>query len=144
MKPYLILLPIFFLAVLQGSVLPLNLVLLLVLLWVVFRPIREALVIAFLAGILLDLAKSQTLGVSSLILLGASYLLHLYSRRFNPTHPVFLAIFVFLAATVENLILQEPWLGEGLILVLLALLIRPVAKFYQESLDRTLRLRDEI
>lgn len=136
MKSYLILLPIFLLALFQGAVLPLNLVLLVVLVWTAIRPPKESLIVAFFSGIFLDLAKGTPLGFSSLVLLIASYVLLLYSRRFDPAHPVFLFIFVFLVLTIFNLFLKKPWLPEGVVLALLSLLTRPAIKFYQEELDR--------
>jgi len=136
MKPYLVLLPIFLLALIQGAVLPLNLVLLIVLIWTIIRPPRESLIVAFFSGIFLDLAEGTPLGLSSSILLLTSYILHLYSRRFDPSHPAFLALFVFLSSTIYNLISKEPWLMEGVILALLSLLARPAIRFYQEELDR--------
>lgn len=136
MKPYLILLPIFLLALLQGAVLALNLVLLLVLVWTIIRPPKESLIVAFFSGIFLDLAKGTPLGFSSFAFCVLSFTLYLYSRRFDPSHPVFFALFVFLASTIYNLIFKSPWLIEGIILALLSLLARPVVKFYQEEVGR--------
>lgn len=136
MKSYLILIPIFLLALLQGAVLPLNLVLLVVLVWTTIKPPKESLVVAFLSGIFLDLAKGSPLGMSSSILLLTSYILHLYSRCFDPAHPIFLSIFVFLSSTVFNLISKSPWLIEGIILAFLSLFARPAIKFYQGEVNR--------
>ena len=106
MKSYFILIPIFFLALLQGAFLPVNLVLLVVLLWAIIRPPKEVFGVAFISGLFLDLAKGTPLGFSSALLLVTCYLLLLYSRRFDPTHPVFLPLFVFLAALVFNFFLK--------------------------------------
>lgn len=140
MKQFFILLTLFLFAVLQGAVLPLNLVLLVVLTWSAIRPLKEGLMVAFWAGFFLDLAQGTPLGFSSLMLLIIAGLFSLYSRRFDLTHPLFLALFVFLASLVWNLIAKEPWLGEGLILAALSLLIRPIIKFYQEDITHE-RLR---
>lgn len=130
MKSYLILLPIFFLAILQGAFLKLNLVLLLVLTWAAFRAPKEVLLIAFFSGLLLDLAKGMPLGLSSLVLLVACYLLLLYRRRFDSLHPVFLPVFVFLASTFYFLIFNRYWFWlESFILALLALGIRYLLVF---------------
>jgi len=136
MRSYLVLIPIFLLALFQGAVLPLNLVLLLVLVWTIIRSPKESLIVAFFSGIFLDLAKGTPLGLSSFVLLITFYVLLLYSRRFDPAHPVFLFIFVFLSSTTYNLIFKTPWLIEGVILGLLSLLTRPAIKFYQEEIDR--------
>jgi len=131
MKPYLILIPIFLLALFQGAFLKLNLVLLLVLTWATFRPPKEVILVAFSSGLLLDLAKGMPLGLSSLIFLVASYLLLLYRRRFDSLHPVFLPIFVFLASTFYSLIFNRHWLWlESLILALLALGVRYLLVFF--------------
>jgi len=136
MRSYLILIPIFLLSLIQGAVLPLNLILLLVLVWTVVRPPKESLIVAFFSGIFLDLAKGTPLGISSFVLLVTSYLLLLYSRRFDAAHPIFFSLFVFFASTIFNLIFKTPWLIEGIILALLSLLTRPITRFYQEELDR--------
>lgn len=115
---------------------PLNLVLLVVLIWAIVRPAKEALIVAFISGLFLDLAKGSPLAFSSFQLLVMTYLLLLYSRRFDPTHPVFLVIFVFLAATAANLVLGKPWLGESAILAILSFFLRPVLKHYSEGFDR--------
>lgn len=131
MKPYLILIPIFFLAILQGAFLKLNLVLLIVLTWATFRPPKEVILVAFTSGLLLDLAKGMPLGLSSLLLLITCYLLLLYRRRFDSLHPIFLPIFVFLISCFLSLISYRHWLWlESLILALLALGIRYLLVFF--------------
>ncbi len=142
MKSYLILIPIFLLALIQGAFLPLNLVLLLVLGWAVVRPGKEALSVAFVSGIFLDLAKGTPLGFSSLLFLTAVALVVIYSRRFDPTHPVFLAVFVFLAAAIIDLVAHRPWLGEAIVLAILSLLLRPLLAYYRRDFDReTIKLK---
>lgn len=140
MKFYLILCLTLFLALLQGAVLPLNLVLLLVLLWSIIRPAKEGWGVAFLSGLFLDLAKGTPLGSSSLILLIVCFAWRLYSRRFDPTHPLFLAAFLFLISVAWNLLLREVWLVDGLALAALSFLARPLVKFYHEDISRD-RLR---
>jgi len=120
MKLYLILLPILFFAVLQGAFLPLNLVLLAVVLLAVFRPAKEVFWTAFISGLFLDLAGGTPLGFSSFKFLVFSFTLFLYSRRFDPRHPLFLAVLTGLVGSF--------WEGhfnwqEGLILGILAGLI---------------------
>ncbi|MFC1727816.1 hypothetical protein ACFL0Y_04800, partial [Patescibacteria group bacterium] len=64
------------------------------------------------------------------------------SRRFDPSHPVFLAIFVFLSTMIFDLLIGKPWLGEALIMVFLSIAIRPILKYYSQTFDReTIRLR---
>jgi rod shape-determining protein MreD len=137
MKKYLILVPILALSLLQGVFLPVNLVLLLILFWAVVRPTKEVYTIAFLSGLFLDLAIGTPLGLGSLLFLLASALVNFYSRRFDPTHPIFLPLFIFLASLIFNLILNEPWLGESIALAILAFLTRPLLKYYWPGFDRS-------
>jgi len=133
MKAYLILLPILISAIIQGAIFPLNLVLLMVVAWVIIRPFQEGLIIAFWAGLFLDLAKGTPLGLSSLIFLFIAAVINLYSRRFDSIHPLFLAIFVFLASVLFNFVFGEPWLKEGLVLALLAYLAKPLVKNFSQG-----------
>lgn len=137
MKQYLILIPIFLLAILQGAFLKLNLVLLLVLFWASFRPPKESLLVAFSSGLLLDLAKGMPLGLSSLILLLTSYILHLYSRRFDSLHPAFLPIFVFFVSYCLSLISYRHGLWqESFVLAFLALGLRYLLVFLIGRVDK--------
>lgn len=137
MKPYLILIPIFFLAILQGAFLKLNLVLLIVLTWAVFRPSKEVILIAFVSGLLLDLAKGIPLGLSSFLFLISSCLLLLYRRRFDSLHPVFLPTFIFLISYFLSLISYRHWYWlESLVLALLALGIRYLLVFFIGRVDK--------
>lgn len=98
MKTYLILIPIFILVVLQGSILPLNLLLALILIRVALKPDQQSFYLAFWSGLLLDLAQGTLLGLSSLIFLLASLLLFFYSKKFEASYAPFLAVFVFLVS----------------------------------------------
>jgi rod shape-determining protein MreD len=131
MKPYLILLLLFVLALFQGAFLSLNFVLLVVLVWTAIRPIREAVLVAFLAGVFLDLARGTPLGLSSLIFLLVSFILSLYSRKYDPLHPAFLPVFTFLSAiSYQLLTINYPDWREGLILALLVILARPLIGYF--------------
>lgn len=137
MKIYLVLLPIFILALFQGAFLKLNLVLLFVLTWAIFRPPKEVALISFLAGLLLDLAKGTSLGFSSLFFLVASYFLLLYSRKFDSLHPVFLPVFVFLTASAYCLIFNQYWFWQrALVLAFLALVLRYLLIFFVGRVDK--------
>lgn len=137
MKPYLILVLIFLLTILQGAFLKLNLVLLIVLTWATFRPPREVILVAFVSGLLLDLAKGMPLGLSSIIFLISCYLLLLYSRRFDSLHPAFLPIFIFLISYCLSLISYRHgfWL-ESFVLALLALGMRYLLVFFIGRVDQ--------
>lgn len=137
MKQYLILILVFFLALLQGAFLNLNLVLLLVLTWAAFRPAKEVFLIAFAAGFLVDLAKGAPFGLSSLLFLLASYFLLLYRHRFDSLHPFFLPVFVFLISSLYSWLFFQHWFWlETLILTLLALGIRYLLVFFLGQVNR--------
>lgn len=137
MKNYSILLIIFVLALFQGAFLSLNLVLLSVLTWAVIRPSKESLLIAFLGGLFLDLTKGTPLGLSGLVFLVAVILVILYRRKFDPLHPVFLPLVVFLSALGYSLVVNRffDWF-EGLILAILALFARLVVRQMATGFDR--------
>jgi rod shape-determining protein MreD len=127
MKSYLVLLPIFLFSLFQGAFLPLNLVLLVVVLLAVFRPAKESLWLAFISGLFLDLAVGTPLGFSSFLLLVTCGVLRIYSRRFDPRHPLFLAVLTGLVGSF--------WEGhfnwqEGLILGILACLLGLLLKSF--------------
>ncbi len=143
MRSYFVLILIFLLALLQGAFLPLNLVLLMILIWAAIRPVRETIIIAFVSGLLLDCAWGTTWGISSLIFLLTAYILHLYSRKFDPLHPAFLPFFVFLSASLYSLITRHYfyWV-EALILAFLVFLMRPLIKYFSLGFEkRGIRLK---
>ena len=123
MKTYLILIPIFILIIFQASILPLNLVLLLLLIRVALKPDQQSFYLAFWSGLLLDLAQGTPLGLSSLIFLLASLLLFLYSKKFEASYAPFLAVFVFLISLLYYRTVFAYWAWQkSLLLAILAFL----------------------
>ena len=98
MKKYLIYLLIFLLTIIQGAFGGPNLVLLLVLFYAGVHSPKKVFWLAFLSGILIDLATGGPIGLSSFLLLITYYLLLIFSRRFNLQNPVLFAFFVLLAS----------------------------------------------
>jgi hypothetical protein len=133
---FLILLPIALLALIQGAFLPVNLVLLTVLalsaLVVVQRSdqesaVKECLFLAFFSGLILDLFSETKFGFSSFWLLVFVYLEVIYSRRFNPFHPLFLPVFIFASSLIFGQLAYQVWLwGSSLILAFLGWLVRNI------------------
>ena len=142
MKSYLILIPIFLFALLQGAFLPLNLVLLTVLIFAAFKANRQALWVAFWSGLILDLVQGTVFGLSAIIFLIFTFLLILYSKRFEPTHWVFLSFFVFVGSFLYSLVFWHhlAWI-QSLILVLLDFLIIFVLRFFPIEKGRGLKLK---
>ena len=142
MKPYLILIPIFIFALLQGSFLSLNLVLMTILVFTAFNSRRQSLWAAFISGLLLDLAQGTTFGLSSLLFLGLTFLLLLYSKRFEPTHLFFLPFFVFLSVILYSLVIwQQIYLLSCLVLFSLTILVLFILKFFPIERTKSLKLR---
>jgi len=142
MKGYIIFIPIFILALLQGAFLPLNLVLLTILFYTAFKPDKSSLLMAFCGGLFLDLAQGTSFGLSALIFLILTFLLILYSHSFEPTHWLFLSFFVFVSAIGYSLIVwrQINW-GAILVLVFLTLIVLFILRFFPIERRRSLKLR---
>lgn len=134
MKNFLILLPVtLVLALLQGTFLPLNLLLLLVILVAVVKSGKASAFLAFWSGFLLDLASGAPLGLSSFLFLIFSFILFLYRRRFDPNRPFLLLFFVFFFAVFFNRIVYHHWSWlQGLALVVLVYASRPLMKCFQD------------
>lgn len=142
MKGYIILIPIFLFALFQGAFLPLNLVLLTILFFAAFNPDKRGLWVAFGGGLLLDLVQGTSFGLSALVFLILTFLLILYSRRFEPTHWAFLIIFVFAGSFLYSFIVWHhlAWL-QSLILALLTFLTLFILRFFPIEGRRSLRLK---
>lgn len=97
MKTFLIFLLIIFLVLIQRSLIPFNLLLLLIISTAAYDSVRKALKVAFLTGILLDLNIGKTLGSSSFLFCLITLIFFLYTRRFSSRHPVFIGIFTLLS-----------------------------------------------
>ena len=144
MKTYLILIPIFILSLLQASILPLNLLLVLILIRGALKPDRQNFYLAFWSGLLLDLAQGTPLGLSSLIFLLASLLLFLYSKKFEAIYAPFLAVFTFLISLFYKRIVigYLDW-KESLLLAFLVFLFSFLwQRFVNRVFERKIKLRN--
>ncbi len=121
-------------AFLQSALFTFNLLLLLVLLAAFTFPEAVALMVAFLAGFLLDLFSAGALGLSSLGFLLPSFFLLLYRRRFSFRHPFSVFAAGFLANVLFVLIVRQRifWL-EGLVVSLSLVSLRLLFPFLFES-----------
>jgi hypothetical protein len=85
-------------AIIQASFIPLNLVLaVLVLFLTSIESIPGGLLLAFWAGLCLDLATGNTWGISSGFLLFFTFIFYLYQKRFNYQNPLFIGIYTLIA-----------------------------------------------
>lgn len=105
MKYLIILLSILGLSFLESTVLPLNLIILPVICLAVRQRTDEALIMAFLAGMILDLSTGRILGLDSFFFLSLTLLIHLYQRRFQADRLRFLLPFTFLAVIINSTLL---------------------------------------
>lgn len=88
--------PMLLLAIVQFTIVPIHLLILLLFL-VCWRGSEElGLVSAFLAGLFLDLVSGGTLGRTSLFFLGSALVIILYRRKFSFSHPLILLVFFIL------------------------------------------------
>lgn len=125
MKNYLIFLLIFVFSLIQGTFGGPNLILLLILFWAGFHSPKEVFWLAFLSGLLLDLATGSPIGFSSFFLLLSSYFLLLLSRRFDTNHPVFFGLFTLAASGFWSYAIWRFFdFRQALILALLAFIVR--------------------
>lgn len=104
MKNLLVFLPILILAVLESSIIPLNLTLLAIILWSVLRSGQEGLLTAFIAGLILDFLTGKTAGTSSLFFLGVSFPIYLYKNRFQAGRFAFLLPFTLFSLIAIDLL----------------------------------------
>lgn len=79
---------------LQAILVPLNLAVLLLVLWAVTLPPRRWPVLAFILGLSVDLLSGRPLGLSSLLFILLLAFLWLYSRKWSSSHPLFLFVLV--------------------------------------------------
>jgi len=137
MTNYLILFPIFFFALLQGAFLPLNLVLFTVIFFAVLVETQRVFLVAFLAGLFLDLGKGAPLGASSAYFLALSGLLRLYASKFNSHQPLFLAGISTLGALFWSKFFQGYWdWRQSLILGLFAFIGGLILKTFWISSEK--------
>lgn len=138
MKAFLTFFLILGLAFLQTFILPVNFLLVLVIVFSLWKKAPASFVWAFLAGLFLDLFSFGQLGLAAIIFVTLDFLLKLYHQRFSLDHPLIL-IFVLLVSyfAFSWLTGKTIMIGELLILLILILILR----FFQKRLF--LALADE-
>jgi rod shape-determining protein MreD len=142
MRTLLVLIPIMFLAFFEATITSLHLCLLGIILWASLRPSRQALLVAFLAGVILDLLKGQSLGVSSLLFLVISFLIGLYKNRFQAARLAFLLPFTLFSILLADLIFHLPILARSVFInTLLMTILLPIFNFFSSLIKENGQLR---
>jgi hypothetical protein len=106
----------FFLLMLQSVLLPVNLVVWFLAVGLSLFPTRWWATIAFLLGISWDLISGKNFGFSVLTFETFLLAFYLYSRKWNPLHPMFFVPFVFLGDLVSRRLWGLPWVPWQLFL----------------------------
>lgn len=115
----------------QSFFLPVNLVLVLVIVFSLGKKEPESFVWAFLSGLFLDWFSFGQIGRTSLIFVGLDFVLKLYRQRFSLDHPVVLSLVLLASYGAYSLLSgREIRLGEGLVLLAIILLWR----FWQKEM----------
>lgn len=135
MRYLLIFLPVIIFSFFQATILPLNLVLIIVLGWGILRPSDQGLITAFFSGLILDLVGGKTLGLSSLAFLIVVFGAFLYRRRFRPSHPLYLFLFGFFSFWFLSFLTLEPFsLPEAVLTGFLLFLFWPIIFWFSQKI----------
>lgn len=119
-----------FLTILETTIVPARLILLVVLGVSLLLPEKQSLVFAFLAGLILDLVAGQTLGLSSFGFLIVSLFTSLYRRKFRAQHPAYLLPFTFFSLWLFAEISRQMFFWQSALLnTLLILIFLPLLRF---------------
>lgn len=136
MKNLIIFLPIIAFSILETTIIPLHLTLIIVVLWASLRLFDEALTVAFLAGLTIDLLSGKTLGQTSLVFLILAFCIILYKNRFHADKLRFLLPFSVIAIVPNDMFFGlVSWSNFMWELVLLAVLFPLMRRFFTRSED---------
>ena len=129
MKNIIIYLLVIIVALLETTIIPLNLTLVTVILWASVRSDYQGLSVAFLAGLLIDLLLGQNLGFSSLLYLLAVIPVYLYKRRFHAEKWQFLLPYILIIISLVNLFSYVTLLSRLLLSTITIIIFLPLVKF---------------
>src|SRR4030042_3125377 len=125
MKTVAILLLILGFSLMQATLLPLNLLLVLVIIFSLWQEAPQSFLWVFLGGLFLDLFSFKPLGFSAMIFVSLDLLLKLYHQRFSLDHPLVISFVLISSYLVYSWLTgREVRIGEGLVLLFILLLIR--------------------
>lgn len=86
----------------QGTIVPLNLLLLAVISFCILNPSTKSLFLLFWLGLLTDIILMRPLGETSIFFLVLGFLIMLYGQKYQADNPLFILIFTILATLIEN------------------------------------------
>ena len=128
---------IFFFSLLEATVTSLNLVLLVIVLWSALKAAEEGFVVAFFAGLILDLLKGHPLGSSSLFFLTVSFLIYVYKNRFRADKVAFLWPVSLITVFLDHWLFKQvliPWqiLVNSVLIIFFLPFFKKIPKINQE------------
>lgn len=97
-----------FFGLLQSTVLPVNFLLLLTILFAVNLDLKDGFIMAMISGILRDLFFGLPIGFSSMFFLGMIFLLSLYGRKYKLDHITYLLPFTTISLFAMQVIFRLP------------------------------------
>lgn len=121
-----------FFGLIQSSLLPLNLILILVILFAGnCATAKESFVWAFIAGIVRDLLLGSLMGVSSAAFLVIVFFLQLYGRKFKLLNLLYLLPFNIIIYVVFSFIFKQTVTGLSLLgSLLFFIILYPLVKYF--------------
>ncbi|HKZ34393.1 MAG TPA: rod shape-determining protein MreD [Patescibacteria group bacterium] len=123
-------------AFLQTTFAPINLVLLLVVLWAAIRTPKDAIIFSFIAGIVLDLLSGRLLGMSALLFLTTIVLFSFFRKNVWSSHILAVSAVVFVSSFLFSLATSAPWnIWRAVAEVLLMIILKPVISFVDVELQ---------
>jgi len=120
--------------VLQTTVLPVNLLLLIVLDLSILQEFKRGVLVGFFSGLILDLFSLGRLGYSSIAFLIMVFLINLYKRRWDLPNFWLTLVLTFIFSFVFNAFLGRFWsIKEGLGLVIVNAVFYPLVSWWQKQ-----------
>lgn len=137
---------IFFLAIIQSSLLAINFDIIILVVWLLVRTATEAedLRFPFWLGIIFDLILVRPLGLASLIFVTLAFVMGVYLKRLDLGKRYFLLIFLPLMSFCLSKIFGKSFtIGQALLEIFLGWWLWPVMKYFfeEEVIGRQLKLR---
>ena len=136
MKYLLFFLILLFFGLLQSTIIPINFLLLLSILYAVNVSPREGFYWAFIAGILRDLLLGYPIGPTSVYFLAMVFLLNLYRRKYKLSHFTYILPFTVLALLMSYLLFsQSVNLLNIIISVIVFVVLSPLVRAFMLRFD---------